>query len=89
MARVLCLLPFAAAVINGFGFEPAEGGMLSEELPEDVAANFLTIPGYQAVAGSPPTVPAQPARDPADSNGDGKVSAAEKRAAAKKASTGA
>lgn len=87
MPRVLCKLPNASAFINGVAFEAVEDGMLSAEIGEAEAANFALIPGYELVDGGkrpePAPAPETP-RDPADANGDGKVSAAERRAANKK-----
>ncbi len=49
MAKVLCTLPNASAEINGVKFEAHANGMLSEEVSDEVAAEFSAIPGYQAV----------------------------------------
>lgn len=46
--RVICILPNASDEISGVKFEPVEGGMLSEDISEDVANLFLEIPhGYK------------------------------------------
>ena len=46
--RVLCILENASDEISGVKFEQVEGGMLSEEISDDVAALFLEIPhGYR------------------------------------------
>lgn len=48
--KVLCTLPFAAAMINGIAFEEVEGGMQSvDPVSDEVADNFLSIPGYEEV----------------------------------------
>jgi hypothetical protein len=47
MPRVVCTLRNASHVINGWRFaELPDGGMLSEDLPDEVAAEFLAIRGY-------------------------------------------
>ena len=46
MAKVLCTLPNASNLINGVRFASVPDGMLSEEISDDVAANFASIPGY-------------------------------------------
>lgn len=54
MARVLCSLPFAGERINDVAFEPAEGGMLSQEIGDEAAAAFCAIPGYRMAEGKAP-----------------------------------
>lgn len=49
MARVICSLPNAAEDISGVRFTPADGGMLSDDISEDQAAYFASIPGYVRV----------------------------------------
>lgn len=63
--RVLCTLPNAAAVINGVNFEPVDAGMLSEDVPAEVAAHFLSIPGYRQPKKkeAPPVPSADPASE--------------------------
>lgn len=47
MPRVICDLPNASDEINGVKFHPlTEGGMISDELSDDDAALFASIPGY-------------------------------------------
>lgn len=46
MATVLCTLPNAAELINGVRFTPSPLGMISEDIPEEAAARFASIPGY-------------------------------------------
>ncbi len=48
--RVLCKLPNASGLINGIKFEKHKLGRISEEIDEDIAAHFLKINGYVAVA---------------------------------------
>lgn len=64
MPRVVCKSRNASQFINGWRFAPLDddqgGGMLSEELPEAVAAGFLSIKGYtpfQMPPGSSPYGP--------------------------------
>jgi len=58
MAKVLCTLPNASELINGVKFDAHDKGMLSEDIPDDQAAAFAEIPGYELVG-------AKPAEDPA------------------------
>jgi len=65
MPYVLCTRPNASDNINGFPFVPHPGGGMvsADDLPEDVVANFLAIPGYSRVApagGSAPEPVAAP-----------------------------
>lgn len=54
--RVLCTCPNASVRINGVRFFPVEGGMVSEDIPEAVAAGFMAIPGYRAIVEPPDDV---------------------------------
>lgn len=48
MSKVICDLPHAGEEINGFKFtKTPEGGMISEELPDDAFDLFMSIPGYR------------------------------------------
>lgn len=49
MPKVLCTLPNASDEINGVKFTSHEKGMLSEDVSDDVAADFASIPGYVVV----------------------------------------
>lgn len=49
MARVICNLENAGGLINGVKFTEDRGQMISEEVPDEVAANFAAIPGYALV----------------------------------------
>ena len=49
MARVICKLENASDEISGVAFEQVDGGMLSAEIADDVAARFASIPGYELV----------------------------------------
>lgn len=50
MPRILCTLPNASTLINGVKFASVPAGMLSEDVREDIAAEFALIPGYEIVA---------------------------------------
>lgn len=69
MAKVLCSLPNAATEINGIKFTVAKGGMISEDVSDDVANDFVSIPGYELVSKSKATAKAAaknaPATEPA------------------------
>lgn len=49
MKKVLCTLPNASALINGFAFEETDAGMLSEAIEDDAAKQFQGIPGYELI----------------------------------------
>lgn len=53
MAQVLCTLPNASEEISGVKFVSHAKGMLSEEISDDVAADFASIPGYELVSNAP------------------------------------
>lgn len=48
MPRVICTRPNASLNISGVAFEPTEDGMavISEEISDEQAENFLSIQGY-------------------------------------------
>lgn len=48
MPKVVCTLPNASLLISGVKFAPTEDGtgVVSEEVSQDVADGFLSIPGY-------------------------------------------
>ena len=54
MARVICALPNASEEIDDVKFEAVEGGMLSEEISDELAARFASIDGYKLVDGEAP-----------------------------------
>lgn len=58
MPKVLCTAPNASEEIDGHKFEQHANGMLSEDLSDEVAARFATIPGYVIVGNE--TEPAKP-----------------------------
>lgn len=66
--RVICTRPNASTEINGVKFTPLEDGtgVISEEVSEEVAANFLLVPGYHDADGEPveQTVPAPAPKAP-------------------------
>lgn len=49
MSKVLCILPNASSEINGVAFVPHAAGMLSEDISDEQAALFTSIPGYEVV----------------------------------------
>lgn len=53
MPKVLCTLPNASEEISGVKFVTHAAGMLSEEITDEVAENFVSIPGYEMVGGAP------------------------------------
>lgn len=46
MPKVICTLPNASDLINDVKFAAHELGMISEEVADDVAEFFASIPGY-------------------------------------------
>lgn len=53
MPKVLCTLPNASEEINGVKFVTHAKGMLSEEIDDEQAAHFTSIPGYELVGSAP------------------------------------
>jgi len=49
MPQVLCTLPNASTEISGVKFSVHANGMLSDEISDDAAAVFASIPGYALV----------------------------------------
>jgi hypothetical protein len=48
--RITCTLPYASDDINGVKFAESEGGVkVSDEISDETAAQFLSIPGYAVV----------------------------------------
>lgn len=68
MAKVICTLPNAADLINGVVFTPCPDGMISEDITDEQAENFASIPGYQLVASAagPAVETEAPIASPAD-----------------------
>jgi hypothetical protein len=65
--RVICTLPNCSTLINGWTFVPTPSGWVSEELPAEVAANFVKIPGYAPWRDAKPVVPVtEPTPTPID-----------------------
>lgn len=58
MAKIICTLEHASTEISGIKFEPTPDGMVSEEVTDDVAALFASIPGYSLVKLAPAPAPA-------------------------------
>lgn len=66
MAKVKCNLPNASGLISGVKFvSHAAGGMVSEELTDERAAEFCEIPGYELFD---PKAKAAAKQTPADPN---------------------
>lgn len=53
MPKVICTRPNASTLISGVKFEPHDIGVISEEISQEKAAEFLSISGY-VLAGSKP-----------------------------------
>ncbi len=53
MAKVICKLQNAADEISGIAFTKVDGGMLSEDISDEQAARFASIPGYELVNEGP------------------------------------
>lgn len=96
MRRLICTLPNASTTINGIAFTEDRGQMVSEPVPDDVAEQMATIPGYMLVPEAPPQVPsadtttegaAQPTTDAAQPATAGTEGAQETGAAAAPDST--
>jgi hypothetical protein len=60
--KVICKLPNASEEISGVRFAPhpdgAEHGMVSEDISQEQADFFVSIPGYELVGGSAQKAPA-------------------------------
>lgn len=67
MPRVICNLPNASTEISGVKFHPLDdGGLVSDEIDAELAATFLSIPGYESYdAPVPEPVKVEPATPPA------------------------
>lgn len=61
MPKILCTLPNASEEISGVKFVAHAKGMVSEDVSDEVAADFASIPGYEIVGAPAPKV-----EDPAD-----------------------
>lgn len=64
MPKVLCTLPNASEEISGVKFVTHAKGMLSEEIDDEQAAHFTSIPGYEIVGAT--AAPAAASEDQAD-----------------------
>lgn len=82
MARVICTLPNASTNINGVAFIEDRGQMISEDIPDHIADNFASIPGYELVG-------AKKAAAATNAAGDASDEATAPQAGAGEASTGA
>lgn len=85
MPKVLCTLQNASEEISGVKFVSHANGMLSEDVTDEVAANFASIPGYEIVgAKAKATAPAPADNDDAaaeKARADASAEAAEKASA--------
>ena len=85
MPKVLCTLPNASEEISGVKFVSHANGMLSEDVTDEVAANFASIPGYEIVGAKvKATAPAPADNDDAaaeKAQADAAAEAAEKASA--------
>lgn len=54
MATVLCTRVNASEEISGVKFKQVENGMLSEEISDEQAAEFVLVGGYELVGGGEP-----------------------------------
>ena len=61
MPKVLCSLPNASEDINGVRFTQHANGMLSEDVSDEAAASFASIPGYTVVGAPDPAADAEKA----------------------------
>lgn len=82
MPRVLCTLENASTEINGVKFEAVENGMLSEDVSDEVAENFLSITGYEPADAANASAPA-PSPAPAPAPTPSKAPAAAKTSSKK------
>ena len=77
MPQVICTLENASESINGVKFTPREdGAMVSEEISEDVAELFASIPGYELVEEAAKAPAQAPAPAPAPARASRKGAAA-------------
>lgn len=60
MAKVICKLPNASEEISGVKFKahPDGAGMVSEDISDEQAAHFASIPGYELVGVKKAAAPA-------------------------------
>jgi len=79
MPRVICDLPNAADEISGVKFHPLEdGGRISDEMSQEMAERFASIPGYSLDDGeSAPPEPVKPPPAPTTRKAAVKKAAAE------------
>lgn len=61
MPKILCTLPNASDEISGVKFVTHANGMLSEDVSDDVAEVFLSIPGYELAGSAKPAAPVEDA----------------------------
>lgn len=88
MPKVHCSLPNASDNINGVKFEPAEGGVVSEEVDQETAEAFAAIDGYSIVGAAAATKPAAQAKTETAPKGGKKAQAAAQAPAAETSPAG-
>lgn len=68
MTKIRCILPNASEEMNGIKFAvDAGGGVVSvDAVPDDLAAIFLSVPGFTAEGGKPEDDPEEVARQAAE-----------------------
>lgn len=71
MPKLLCTLPNASEEISGIKFVSHAAGMLSEDVSDEQAAKFASIPGYEIVGATQP-------KDLKDPSADDEAKAAER-----------
>lgn len=92
MPQVLNRSKNASSLINGVAFTPTKNGMLSEEISQEQADYFLSIPNYVAVKTAAPKAAApvsDPAADAAAAAQAAEANAAAEREAAERANAAA
>lgn len=67
MPKVICTLPNASSLINGVVFSPHKLGVISDDIDQDTADDFLEIDGY--MDGSATAKAKAPAATPAPAEG--------------------
>jgi regulator of protease activity HflC (stomatin/prohibitin superfamily) len=84
MPQVLNRSKNASTLINNVEFTKTANGMISEEIPQELADYFLKMPNYVAVKPAQPKKQAAtpPAQDSADAEAAANAAAAERQAAA-------
>lgn len=85
MPRVICALPNASDEINGIKFHKLDDGrLISDDVADDVAEHFVSIPGYELDAEESDIPPAKPVEQPAPTLTKAQQRALDKKAADEK-----